>query len=138
MNTFLPYADFQRSAACLDNKRLGNQRKETLQLLRGNWFNHPASKMWRGYNDALAIYGLYICQEWMNRDFKDTHFEKIAAFLPSVSNWMELEIVYPSWFGQESFHAAHRSNLLRKDYDYYKQFGWKENEFLPYIWPKEK
>lgn len=27
-----------------------------------------------------------------------------------------------------------RSNLLRKDYEYYKQFGWTEPINLPYIW----
>ncbi len=33
MQTFLPYADFQQSAKCLDNKRLGKQRVECLQIL---------------------------------------------------------------------------------------------------------
>lgn len=32
MNTFLPYADFQKSAQCLDNKRLGKQRVEAWQI----------------------------------------------------------------------------------------------------------
>lgn len=32
MNTFLPYPDFQESAKCLDNKRLGKQRIETWQI----------------------------------------------------------------------------------------------------------
>ena len=32
MQTFLPYADFQRSAQVLDYKRLGKQRVEALQI----------------------------------------------------------------------------------------------------------
>lgn len=35
MQTFLPYSSFKRSAAVLDNKRLGKQRVETLQVMQG-------------------------------------------------------------------------------------------------------
>jgi hypothetical protein len=34
MQTFLPYPDFARSAACLDYRRLGKQRVECLQIHR--------------------------------------------------------------------------------------------------------
>ena len=40
MQTFLPYNSFIRSAACLDDQRLGKQRSETLGILtsiRNNW-----------------------------------------------------------------------------------------------------
>lgn len=58
MQTFLPYADFDESARALDPKRLGNQvYRECLTLIRGGWPNHPASRMWRGYECALACYG---------------------------------------------------------------------------------
>ena len=33
MQTFLPYADFLASAKALDQKRLGKQRVETIQVL---------------------------------------------------------------------------------------------------------
>ena len=32
MQTFLPYADFERTAAVLDVRRLGKQRVEVLQI----------------------------------------------------------------------------------------------------------
>jgi len=35
MQTFLPYPDFERSARALDLKRLGKQRVECIQVLRG-------------------------------------------------------------------------------------------------------
>jgi len=35
MQTFLPYPDFERSARVLDVKRLGEQRVECIQVLRG-------------------------------------------------------------------------------------------------------
>ena len=44
---------------------------------------------------------------------------------------------YPPWFGDERVHASHRSNLLRKDSEFYGQYGWKESSDLPYFWPVE-
>jgi hypothetical protein len=40
--------------------------------------------------------------------------------------------------GDEAFHASHRSNLLRKDRDYYGAFGWTEPDDLPYVWPGQR
>lgn len=34
--------------------------------------------------------------------------------------------------------SAHRSNLLKKDYAFYSEYGWTEPLDLPYIWPKGK
>ena len=48
MQTFLPFPDFQQSAAVLDHVRLGKQRVEALQILRAlvipeyGWQSHPA------------------------------------------------------------------------------------------------
>ena len=52
MQTFLPYADFEKSAQCLDYKRLGKQRVEAFQVYKivsgqrttGGWINHPIVK----------------------------------------------------------------------------------------------
>ena len=41
---------------------------------------------------------------------------------------------FPHWLGNEKFHSSHRANLLRKDYEYYSQFGWDENPESPYVW----
>jgi hypothetical protein len=32
-------------------------------------------------------------------------------------------------------HDSHRSNLLRKDPQWYGQFGWTVPDDLPYVWP---
>jgi hypothetical protein len=138
MQTFLPYPDFIASAKCLDRQRLGKQRVEVLQLLRAllgvtkGWANHPAAKMWRGYEGALALYGFEICLEWQRRGYADTCFAKIDALFPEG-----FAAPNPLWLGDEAFHTAHRSNLLRKDPVWYGQFGWSESPTLPYVWPKE-
>lgn len=135
MQTFLPYERFATSARCLDRQRLGKQRGEVLQILStlayGNrWGNHPAVLMWKGAERSLIYYGATICDEWINRGYKDTCREKIVAFLqvfPSVErHW---------WLGDNRFHASHRAALLAKNYQHYKQFGWKEAPKIDYFWP---
>lgn len=140
MQTFLPYPDFSRSAACLDNKRLGKQRVEAKQIYLAltqpgyGWQNHPAVKMWRGYHWALACYGYAICQKWRDRNFADT---LLPWFLEQHRKCMaeNADSNNPPWLDDPSFHASHRSNLLRKDPVWYGQFGWTEPSDLPYVWP---
>lgn len=132
MQTFLPYPDFRESAACLDRLRLGNQRNEALTLLEslwvGNgWSKHAASKMWSGYEDALSLYYNIVIDEWESRGYKN-NMQRIEVPVCEM----------PWWLGNENFHAAHRSNLLRKNPEHYSQFGWKEPLDLPYVWPEGK
>lgn len=136
MQTFLPYADFHKSAQSLDYRRLGKQRVETLQILnsllginKAGWKNHPATKMWLGYESALSSYGVAICQEWISRGYRDTCLEKISSLVaPDQFN-------LPEWIGDERVHSSHRANLLRKLPEHYSQFGWTEDPAIPYFWP---
>lgn len=139
MQTFLPYSSFLKSASVLDRQRLGKQRVECKQLLmalsgeRGGWRNHPAAKMWAGYELALATYGAAICAEWIRRGYKDSllpYFEQAVATLPAPANGAP-----PPWLGDETFHASHRSNLLRKLPAHYRAFWPDEPDNLPYVWP---
>lgn len=130
MQTFLPVSSFEESAGILDYRRLGKQRVEARQILNalrngGGWKNHPAVKMWRGYENALIAYGNAMICEWIMRDFKNT------MEILDCGDIQEL----PLWFGLDKFHASHRSNLLRKDPEHYKVFGWSEPSDLPYFWP---
>ena len=124
MQTFLPTSNFAESAKYLDYRRLGKQRVEVLQLLNSfhkpnykGWKNHPAREMWRGYENALVMYGQAICNEWLSRGYKDTCFGKITAHYNGNLN-SEL----PSWVGREDIHLSHKSNLIRKYPEYYKPF----------------
>ena len=137
MQTFLPYSDFNNTAAVLDWRRLGKQRVEAKQILltidRGDeakgWKNHPAVNMWRGYEDALAHYGIVICMELINRGYNDNQ-------LPWFQERLEdREVILPPWLGNDSFHTSHKSNLLRKDIDYYSQYWPSIPDNIEYIWP---
>lgn len=138
MQTFLPYADFTESARVLDNKRLGKQRVENLQIMialtsGSRWSRHPAVKMWRGHECALLMYQNAICTEWTNRGFHDTCLFKTEAVHAHAC--VPLSQTLPTWVGDSAFHTAHRSNLLRKNFDHYAQFGWNISPDLPYVWP---
>jgi len=129
MQTFLPYPDFKKSLRSLDYRRLGKQRVEAYQIIRaikygGGWRNHPAVKMWRGSVNALKLYHNLCIDEWVSRGYRNS--------MPKMK--ISGRISYPSWLGRNNFHAAHRSNLLRKDQAYYNQFGWPEPPDLPYLW----
>ncbi|WP_432561431.1 MSMEG_6728 family protein [Kineococcus sp. SYSU DK003] len=142
MQTFLPYADFARSAAVLDGPRLGKQRVETLQVLRAlelpdyGWANHPAVRMWRGCTPALVSYGLACVAEWTRTGRADSTRRLISEFAPEVVGVPQHEIPMPPWLGDEALHLSHRSALLRKDPAIYRPlFGDAEPDDLPYVWP---
>jgi hypothetical protein len=133
MQTFLPYPDFIQSVRVLDYRRLGKQRVETFQVLNillertesKGWRNHPVTRMWTGYEEALKLYQNRTIAEWMNRGYKNNMaFEEIDYST----------IIMPPWFGSEDFHRSHRSNLLRKDFMYYSEF-FSEPSDLEYVWP---
>lgn len=140
MQTFLPYADYAESARILDNKRLGKQRVECLQILKAltlpeyGWKNHPATKMWRSHEQSLAQYSIAICDEWIARGFKDSCRQKIIDQVGGALSSQSIRIA-PNWLGDESIHASHRSNLLRKFPEWYSKFGWSEPDSLEYVWP---
>lgn len=140
MQTFLPYADFAESAKCLDNKRLNKQLVETQQILKAlsnplyGWQNHPAVKMWRGYEFMLCSYGISFYNEYKRR-FNDKDHKSGEFILKFVNGLPCGHLPVPAWLGNEQFHASHRSNLLRKDSVWYEKFNWSEPNDLPYVWP---
>lgn len=138
MQTFLPYPNFTDSVQTLDRQRLGKQRVETLQimsaLLTGSgWVNHPATKMWRGYEAGLLEYQRETVIEWLERGYKDTCWEKTYDLF--LSNLPRRSGFEPPWLGDRDFHISHQSNLLRKDPQHYGPYFPGVPDDLPYIWP---
>jgi hypothetical protein len=150
MQTFLPYPSFRESARCLDYRRLGKQRVECKQLLlaigvpvgdhrpkRSSWVSHPAARMWRRFPLALAEYAMVVCREWRVRGYRDTLLPQFEAAWEWCA-WGGINGASPNWIGYDAFHASHRSNLLRKNREWYGQFGWLEPADLEYVWPVGK
>lgn len=148
MQTFLPYPGFERTARVLDDRRLGKQRVEVLQILRAltreryGWKSHPAVRMWAGYEEALGRYGLAICQEWCTRGHADTCDTKIRQELailgihqPREQEALALAGRTPGWIGDEAVHRSHRAALLRKDRSWYGPHFPDAPDDSDYVWP---
>jgi Pyrimidine dimer DNA glycosylase len=148
VQTFLPYADFERSARALDAKRLGKQRVETIQVVRAltvpgyGWANHPAALMWKGFEEALGRYGIVCCDVWTGLGFGDTCAATIgrdlrAAGVEQIRSQEELAAagLLPPWLGDEALHRSHRSALVRKDPEHYRPLFPDDPDDLPYLWP---
>jgi hypothetical protein len=146
MQTFLPYPDFEKSAKVLDNKRLGKQRVEAKQILimlngilnglyksNSPFKNHPAVRMWKGYEEALSYYLISIINEWLNRGFENN----ITYQILNESSLSSCKKHYksPPWLGDKRLHYSHRANLMRKNSEYYSQFKWDVDINAPYWWP---
>lgn len=134
MQTFLPYSDYKKSMECLDYRRLGKQRVECKQILLANlnisnnrWRNHPACKMWRGNEYSLAYYGMLCCKEWRRRGYNDSLLPFFEDYLNKLKKTKLLTF-------SDEFHTSHKSNLLRKDKNYYSKYGWNVPDNLEYIW----
>lgn len=150
MQTFLPFPDFTATARVLDMRRLGKQRVEALQVLRGltvpgyGWRRHPAVRMWAGYEEALTRYGLDICERWCAAGHADTCRSLLRRELRSGTRVAEPRAQpqlaaageLPPWLGDPAFHRSHQSALLRKDAGHYAPLFPGVPDDLPYLWPR--
>jgi hypothetical protein len=139
MQTFITDYNPNISAASLDNKRLGKQRVEALQIAdcllnkESRWANHPAVKMWRGYEPFLVkVYILTIINEWEERGFKNTKCAERWQQLYKIVK--DKRIKCPEWV-DDDFIEAHRSNLIRKLPEFYSPKFQNTKSGLEYIWP---
>jgi hypothetical protein len=148
VQTFLPYPDFEESLRALDVRRLGKQRVECIQVLRGltvptyGWRHHPAVKMWRGREEALGRYSFTSCEVWTELGHADTCAATLATDLAGIGiaevrSQAQLAAVdaLPLWLGDEEFHRSHQSSLLRKDPEFYGPKFPGVPDDLPYVWP---
>lgn len=144
MQTFIPERTYEDCAAVLDRQRCGKQRVECLQIMNvltgatatKGWRNHPAVLMWRGSEYALMQYAIAVCTAWTDRGYVDNCANKIRASFHYKYGRRPFDISrYPDWWGRDEVHESHRSNLLRKDFDFYSQFWPDVPDDIPYVWP---
>src|SRR5579885_1008273 len=148
MMTFLPYASFYWSLKILDNKRILKQVVEAFQIwccLTNNgserWSNHPAVKMWKGYEKALQLYmimALIECESRIKKDGTNYYMPKMRQHI--IDYQLELSeeeidnLEYPFWFGNDQLHFSHQSSLYRKDSEYYEDFKDTVEYYPNYYW----
>ena len=136
MQTFLPYASFEKTFKCLDWRRLNKQRLEAKQIFnvitgrtdKKGWIHHPAVVMWRQHPHFLALYHNECIFEWKKRGYNNN--------MPLIQQMPDM-VEEPRWWGDERFHSSHRQTLLSKNYEWYNQFGWSEYPKYEYFWPSK-
>lgn len=104
MQVFRPYIDWKRSAAVLDDRRLGKQRVECKQVLnvilrrlglirdgKKGWINHPIVLMYfnRGkpfVRDLKGFFGACV-EEWRRRGFSNSiNLRDIEVILDEIES----------------------------------------------------
>lgn len=109
------------------------------------WVNHPAVQMWKGYESLLWVYVLSMVKEWRMRGFKSTIATKATQTMDAALEKHKITKMggLPDWMKDkdkfEAIASSHRTALLTKDYEWYSQFGWQEDEGVApthydYIW----
>ena len=138
MQTFLPYPDFQKCAKVIDNKRLWKQILEANQLIqiiknkkiKSYWRGKSTYRMWEDDSHALRYYRDCFVKEWLKRRLK---------IPPKII--IDDMCYMPDWMIKENKQidkicSSHRAALLKKNFEHYSQFGWKEKPEINYYWPK--
>lgn len=160
MQTFLPYVDFNKTMDCLDKRRCWKQVLEARQILatlgvkltkasggpvKPSHVNHPIHKMWEGYEEVLMHYHdvalMFSKIKWsVNTNIKSlTYISVHSKDSDNLAMWKPLYQHSMPWFmGYKPFHDAHKSNLLRKNPEWYSQFNWNVPNDLPYIWRQDE
>lgn len=155
MQTFFTHENPKHTAKILDYKRLGKQRLETKQILTAirqkksgdiymidkngrerlrGWINHPCTDMWFDYEDYLCYYGYIMCKEWIRRGYNDS-LKPFFKENMTATSYDSME--KPSWVACNKLHTSHRSNLLVKNYDYYRNY-FNVPLGIEYVWYGQK
>jgi hypothetical protein len=133
MQTFITHTDFTTSCQLLDQARLGKQRVEAQQILdilegrseNSRWKNHPAVRMWKGYENALKYYINTVLITWIRRGCENN----------VKAHRIETPVIMPPWLSDLRLVYSHQANLIRKYPGYYKQLWPDVNDTTPYWWP---
>lgn len=159
MQVFLPESSFARCAEVLDTKRLVKQLLEGRQILTvlagestsKGWKNHPAVKMFEGYEVTLVAYLAAIRDEMDARGYK---WEKNWAVIQDIydKHYKGEPQPWPYWMLDQSLWnrlmITHRGRLWEKDPVKYQQYESEGKVFMEhvccpestctYYWPTHK
>lgn len=141
MQTFVPSASVTESVRCLDVKRLGKQRVETLQIMKAlageskGWVNHPAVRMWRGHEGSLMAYQVETCNYWTSHyGYKDTCLDKTYSVFDE--HFDHTNTSFPEWWGDSRVHDSHKNALVFKNPEHYKAYWPDAIPVYNYYWPE--
>jgi len=135
--------NFNTSASLLDSKRLGSTIYESIHILasilhknmdlvnpKRDVSNHPASKLWIGYERELGAYIYAHIEEWCNRGYKtDVNLKNYHIITSGLGRGI---YHIPKWISNELI-ETHRNVIYRKKPDFYPH-SWKGEREMCYDW----
>lgn len=137
MQTFITDKDFKQSARNLDRQRLHSQIYEAIHILsslleindqlvnvKRNVKNHPAAKLWTGYELELLKYIQVHIDEWTFRGYKtdinSRNFQVLWLELDVLTKQYDYDKLMPDWITDDLI-KTHRSVLIQKKPEYYNK-----------------
>lgn len=144
MQVFLPESNFAKCAEVLDTKRLVKQLLEGRQIMNvlsgestsKGWANHPAVRMFEGYEQTLYSYLSAIRFEMQKRGYK---WEKNWAVIQDLYNRhfsREIQSI-PFWMSDEKLFTrvvvTHRGRLWEKDPIHYSDYSPEGAVFMEFV-----
>ncbi len=114
---------------------MDRQRVEAFKIMellggrRYRPFKHPMVIMWDGYYKALLVYYNICLTVWEERGFKNTGLKKINTFGTYGC---------PTWIYNRNLNLSHRSNLIRRNPEFYKRLWPEVPDNIPYLWTSQK
>jgi hypothetical protein len=144
MQTFFTHIGYNKSLQSLDDLRLGKQRVEAKQILMvlggqsEGYQHHPAVKMWKGWEQALCLYGAAACYQWHivrkhKCDLYPWFYEESKRL--KMDKEAAMDEPFPPWTQDAWFMRSHRSNLIRKNPVLYEPKWPNTPVDMPYFWP---
>lgn len=123
MTFYLPYQDFYRSAKCLTDDHLKEQRafvRDAIQAVSipGRMIRRPVDVvMWEGHINAL----LHLCDATLRERKRRNSGER------GVTPWMleKRDQPWPLFLGDKEFHDDFKRKLLHLAPAHYGKMGWK-------------
>lgn len=89
--------------------------------------DEPDVRMWRGYEQALVMYGLHAC---------DVGGSDMAAQMIANFYNPRREFVLPWWLGSGELHFSHQSQLIKADWKFYRPLFPTAPLWSPMLWPE--
>lgn len=133
MNSFITDYDFYQCGMNLDTRRHGAMVYENIHMLASNLgvndrlvnpkrdvSNHPACKLWKGYEEQHLFYINSLLVSWIHKGYKSTVNKQNYKMLYKVCNpFGENLFKTPPWITDELI-ETHRSVLIQKKPEYYR------------------
>lgn len=144
MQVFLPEYTYEASAAALDYKRLVKQLLEGRQIMSvlaqespgKAWKNHPAVRMFEGFEHELYSYLKAIRNEMRERGYKWENNWNVIKDTYS-RNFADNPQVKPEWMSDPTIFdrviITHRGRLWEKNPEFYADYFDEGQVFMDYV-----